>query len=142
MHVTLKRLQEFEGIGNQLNQNAATSEPNRQVLPLRFVPNQNDLTSDAGDALIQFARDVKQSERNFVLEVHTDALGDASQKLTLSQNRAQYLRVLLEQLGVATSQFTVVGKGATAPIGDNRTSTGRRKNNRVQVVFEPQESSP
>ena len=60
-------------------------------------------------------------------------------KLQLSKQRAAYLRDLLIKLGVDENRFSVAGMGAGTPIADNKTSAGRRQNNRVDVIYESKE---
>lgn len=67
---------------------------------------------------------------------HTDDSGDAAQNQTLSEQRAlAVLRQVVEN-GVAAGRVLAVGFGASRPIGDNRTETGRELNRRVEMRIE------
>src|ERR1019366_8064014 len=68
-------------------------------------------------------------ENHVLIEGHTDNVGDASYNLELSRLRAQAVRdYLIKQGGYSAGRFTVVGYGATRPIADNSTATGRSLN--------------
>jgi OOP family OmpA-OmpF porin len=66
-----------------------------------------------------------------VIEGHTDNVGNAQQNYKLSLRRAAAVRAYLTEEGVATSRITVVGRGASRPLADNRTPAGRAQNRRA-----------
>ncbi|GAA0890613.1 hypothetical protein GCM10009122_02910 [Fulvivirga kasyanovii] len=68
------------------------------------------------------------------VEGHTDAQGDDSYNLSLSQKRAEEVtRILTTEYKVKTSQLESKGYGETMPVGDNKTEEGRAKNRRVEL---------
>lgn len=67
------------------------------------------------------------------IEGHTDNKGDDAYNLTLSQKRAEAVKKYLISKGILESRLTSVGYGETKPIADNKTSTGRTKNRRVEL---------
>jgi len=77
----------------------------------------------------------QQPERAVVVEGHTDSQGSDSYNQTLSQNRADSVKVFLLEQGVAASRITSIGKGETSPIASNDTSSGRQLNRRVEIVI-------
>lgn len=73
---------------------------------------------------------------------HTDAKGDDAYNQRLSEARARTVADWFQQqVGVRQREFTVSGKGETAPIAPNETATGaddpagRTKNRRVEVIL-------
>ncbi|MCL1089778.1 OmpA family protein [Shewanella profunda] len=70
-----------------------------------------------------------------VLVGHTDIVGTPEFNYQLSLQRAENVRrVLVEDYGFNPNRFTVIGKGISEPVADNRSSEGRRLNRRVQFI--------
>ena len=67
------------------------------------------------------------------IEGHTDSVGDAKKNQLLSEDRAKAVVVALVGLGVNQAALNAVGFGASKPVGDNKTVTGRAQNRRVTV---------
>lgn len=66
---------------------------------------------------------------------HTDNNGSASENLSLSRRRAEFVkRVLVDKFGIAESRLSIDGKGATLPLGENQSAAGRAMNRRVEFV--------
>jgi len=74
-------------------------------------------------------------ERSIRIEGHTDAVGDDAANQELSLRRAAAVRDALLARGVDASRIEAVGYGATRPIADNRTESGRQKNRRIDIVL-------
>ncbi|MGA2781285.1 MAG: OmpA family protein [Smithella sp.] len=72
------------------------------------------------------------------VEGHTDSKGSSEYNMNLSKRRANTVRTLLTQRGVADSRMEVVGFGATMPAATNDTEAGRQKNRRVEIKIAPQ----
>ena len=64
---------------------------------------------------------------------HTDNVGDDTNNMLLSQQRADAIRYYLIQQGIDPSRIISVGKGENEPLESNQTETGRRKNRRVEI---------
>jgi OOP family OmpA-OmpF porin len=64
---------------------------------------------------------------------HTDDKGDPAKNITLSANRAAFIKSLLVKNGVPDAGVTTEGKGQTEPIADNSTDAGKAKNRRVEI---------
>ena len=62
---------------------------------------------------------------------HTDAIGKPEDNLVLSTNRAKAIVDYLAGKGVSLTRLTYKGYGATKPIADNNTETGRALNRRT-----------
>jgi outer membrane protein OmpA-like peptidoglycan-associated protein len=66
---------------------------------------------------------------------HTDAEGSEVGNQQLSELRAEVVRSLLVQAGVAAARVHAVGFGAGQPIATNDTAAGRTLNRRVEIVI-------
>ncbi len=72
------------------------------------------------------------------VEGHTDSKGSNEYNMDLSNRRANAVRNLLVQRGIAGSRIEVVGFGETMPVASNNTEAGRQKNRRVEIKIAPQ----
>ncbi|MDK9701091.1 MAG: OmpA family protein [bacterium] len=77
------------------------------------------------------------SSATFVVEGHTDALGDNDTNKELSEQRAaavaSYLRT---NLALPASRINSVGRGEDQPIADNNTREGRAQNRRIDILIQ------
>ena len=64
---------------------------------------------------------------------HTDSVGWYQRNLTLSQARADVVRMYLNLRGVALDRMVARGFGPDIPVASNRTETGRARNRRVEL---------
>ncbi len=67
---------------------------------------------------------------------YTDNIGSAKANRALSEKRARRVRDYLKKLGIASKRMTVRGRGETNFIADNATSAGRKKNRRIEILFQ------
>ncbi|HRO27016.1 MAG TPA: OmpA family protein [Luteimonas sp.] len=67
---------------------------------------------------------------------HTDNVGQRQANLALSLARAESVRDYLQQRGIATAGFSVLGRGPDEPVADNATTEGRARNRRIQFTVE------
>ena len=72
---------------------------------------------------------------NLLIEGYASADGDDDYNLELSVKRAEAVRDLLIDLGVAEERLEVIGLGETSPIGNNDSPQGRAENRRVQFIY-------
>lgn len=79
-------------------------------------------------------------ERSIRIEGHTDSVGDDATNQQLSERRASAVRDALLGRGVDAARIEAVGYGATRPIADNRTESGRQKNRRIEIVLSDEQS--
>jgi outer membrane protein OmpA-like peptidoglycan-associated protein len=66
---------------------------------------------------------------------YTDNKGKASELLAISAARAQAVHTALATRGVETRRLMTSGLGGDDPRFENKTTSGRAKNNRVEIVF-------
>jgi outer membrane protein OmpA-like peptidoglycan-associated protein len=102
-----------------------------------FATNRSDLQpgirarlADIGKALASAA------DRHIVIEGHTDSTGRADYNLKLSQLRAESVKAVILANGVDPGRIETQGYGATKPVADNATPSGRGKNRRVEIVVQ------
>lgn len=70
------------------------------------------------------------------IEGHTDNQGGDAANLALSQKRADAVRRVLLDSGVAAARIRSSGKGETDPLVDNGSAEGRARNRRVEIIVE------
>ena len=92
--------------------------------------------------------DVKESEKeiNRLVEIldkfpglkiniacHTDSVGRDGLNMALSQRRADFIKQLMVNKGIAASRINSQGFGESIPIASNKTREGRALNTRVEI---------
>ena len=71
-----------------------------------------------------------------VLEGHTDSEGDSEKNLILSQQRAEEIKIYLNEIHfIPLVQMHIKAFGAGDPIASNATEEGRLQNRRVDIVL-------
>jgi outer membrane protein OmpA-like peptidoglycan-associated protein len=75
------------------------------------------------------------TERVFVVAGYTDSVGHEDYNYELGQRRATSVAgYLVGSKGLDPTQVRVVSYGASKPVADNSTPSGRRKNRRVEIL--------
>jgi outer membrane protein OmpA-like peptidoglycan-associated protein len=75
------------------------------------------------------------SDRVFVVAGYTDSVGHEAYNYELGQRRATSVAgYLVGQKGLDPTQVRVVSYGASKPVDDNSSPSGRRKNRRVEIL--------
>ncbi|KAA2285382.1 OmpA family protein [Arenimonas fontis] len=100
-----------------------------------FASGSATLTAAAQASLYALAAQLPGSGA-ITVEGHTDSQGGEAANLALSRRRAEAVRRLLEQAGIASGRITAVGKGQAEPVADNGTAEGRARNRRVEIIVE------
>ncbi len=72
------------------------------------------------------------------VEGRTDRRGSDEYNMELSNRRANAVKELLVQRGVAGNRIEVFGFGKTMPVVSNDTEAGRQRNRRVETKIAPQ----
>jgi outer membrane protein OmpA-like peptidoglycan-associated protein len=99
-----------------------------------FATGKADLSPEAMrsvDKLVEFLK--KYTNRNVLIEGHTDSVGSDEFNLTLSQKRADSLKEALTGKGIEEKRITTVGYGKKYPVASNDTTAGKQQNRRVEV---------
>ena len=103
-----------------------------------FVSNSANLLPSAQVKLNQIAEAlISGSQRQVLVEGHTDSQGKDSANLDLSQRRADAVRSYIVSRGLPTEQIRSSGLGETRPIASNSNAEGRANNRRVELVVLP-----
>ncbi|MCH9024301.1 MAG: OmpA family protein, partial [candidate division Zixibacteria bacterium] len=75
-------------------------------------------------------------EAKLIIEGHTDATGNASTNMLLSEKRAyvimQYLR---QSLLISAGRIKSIGFGSDKPVATNKTKAGRAMNRRIDIII-------
>ena len=71
------------------------------------------------------------------VEGHTDSVGSEEYNIGLSERRANAVKNLLVQRGIAENRIEAVGYGEALSVATNDTEAGRQKNRRVEIKIAP-----
>ncbi|MCS7189459.1 MAG: OmpA family protein, partial [Bacteroidia bacterium] len=86
--------------------------------------------------LNEVARLLRENPTWYVeVQGHTDSIGSPMYNQVLSQKRAEAVLHYLISKGIPASRITAKGYGASRPIADNRTESGRALNRRTEILF-------
>lgn len=104
-----------------------------------FEFNSAELRDEARLSLMKLGALIMQrKDSEFILEGHTDLIGDDSYNLALSVNRATAIRDwLLEALRLDPDRIKVEGRGKADPIVLEGTPEEQAPNRRVEVTIQP-----
>lgn len=101
-----------------------------------FDTGQATLKPESNAAIEQVAHLLRR-QPNLQLRIvgHTDSVGDFQSNVTLSQNRAEAVRLaLVGGHGIDGARLTAQGVGPSVPVASNDTEEGRARNRRVELV--------
>jgi outer membrane protein OmpA-like peptidoglycan-associated protein len=106
-----------------------------RVTGVFFEAGSDELSPVARKQLDIIANQIESNpEASTVIEGFTDARGDETQNLELSQRRANAVREYLSSRGVDAERLEAVGLGENYPVASNTTPTGRATNRRVEIA--------
>jgi outer membrane protein OmpA-like peptidoglycan-associated protein len=101
-----------------------------------FETGKSNLKGNAVNDLAKLSNFLKAyPDRSLLIEGHTDSVGSEDNNMSLSQRRADSVRVFLVQQGVNSNRLSSYGKGESSPISDNESVAGRSLNRRVEVII-------
>lgn len=83
--------------------------------------------------LAQFLQE--NPDRKVIVEGYTDSTGAASYNQSLSERRANSVRMSLVKMGVDPTRIVAQGYGKEYPVADNGSTSGRAMNRRVEVTI-------
>ncbi|GAB4373069.1 MAG: hypothetical protein Kow00128_22350 [Deltaproteobacteria bacterium] len=105
---------------------------------LVFDSGQSEVKPSARASVAEIAGILKKFPGTLVtVEGHTDSTGDPEFNQALSEKRARGVFDLLAREGISPLRISIRGYGEKAPVADNGTPEGRRKNRRVELKFRP-----
>ena len=87
--------------------------------------------------IIEQAAKVAKSDKSARIDLtgHTDLAGPAGYNMKLSVRRAEAVKKVLVELGIAADEIGVVGKGKTEPLVPTADGVREPKNRRVEIVL-------
>ncbi len=100
---------------------------------INFKTNSSDILPGSY-AVLDRALKVLQDFPDVNLEIsgHTDSKGRDSYNLSLSQRRADSVKLYFVSRGISSARLVSIGYGESRPIGDNASSSGRAMNRRTE----------
>ncbi len=126
-----------DGCPGEAAQTTASAGP---LLSVRFAPGSSHLDAASLHTLRQLAEGLlREGAPALRVEAHTDNQGEGEAggapiaNLSLSQARAEAVKVALVEFGVPAARLVARGYGSTAPIASNQTEAGRSANRRTEV---------
>ncbi|MFP3089478.1 OmpA family protein [Treponema sp. TIM-1] len=102
----------------------------------RFYPDSDEFLPAERPRLDLIAQALRQiSDRTFLVEGHTAAVGYPAGEMELSLKRAKRMVDELVSRGIPADRFIYKGWGGTKPLGDNGNEAGRAQNRRVEITI-------
>jgi peptidoglycan-associated lipoprotein len=103
---------------------------------VKFPVDSSKLSPEAEARLMDFVQKLKADNRNVYIEIqgHTDATGPQTLNERLGEERAEAVRLFMNQQGVALNRLSTISYGDKAPVAPNTTRQGRAQNRRVVVI--------
>lgn len=103
---------------------------------VKFAFNGSRLSPEAQQRLQAFADKLKTDNRNVYVEIqgHTDSSGPAALNMRIGQQRAEAVRLFLNQNGVPLNRMSTISYGEDKPIASNSTREGRAQNRCVVLI--------
>ncbi len=101
-----------------------------------FETGKSQLNGNAASNLGKLSNFLKSyPDRTLQIEGHTDNVGSEENNLSLSQRRADSVRMFLVTQGVDSNRISAFGKGENSPVASNASGSGRTLNRRVEVII-------
>jgi outer membrane protein OmpA-like peptidoglycan-associated protein len=108
-----------------------------RIYGINFDLDSDVLRGESKPTLDKIAAMLKtKSDWKLKIEGHTDSTGGDEHNQQLSQKRAESVKSYLVAAGIDGSRLTTAGLGATMPVANNDTETGRAQNRRVELAKE------
>jgi len=101
-----------------------------------FAVNSADIQRNFQDSLNTMADVIGDYDKTAVHVIgHTDDTGTESYNQQLSEQRATSVTRYLTRTGVDRERMRFSGRGETKPVANNKTSSGRSRNRRVEIYL-------
>lgn len=103
---------------------------------VKFPVDSAKLSPEATQRLTDFAEKLKNDNRNVYLEIqgHTDSRGSDAVNQKLGEQRAEAVRLFMNQHGVPLNRMSTISYGKKDPVTDNKTRANRAQNCRVVLI--------
>ena len=107
---------------------------NQYAKTILFDTGKATIKFQSAEVLNQIINVLKKFPKSrFRIEGYTDSTGNKQKNITLSQNRADAVKIYLIQGGIDQSRLESIGYGPEKPIASNKTRKGRELNRRVEI---------
>jgi outer membrane protein OmpA-like peptidoglycan-associated protein len=112
----------------------------RMVIPLeseRLFTRRGTSLDAAKEGMLEPLASLLKKYPSYPVQIvgYTDNRGRTGEQLAFSLARAESVYSALVVRGVDAKRLVVSGQGSSDPVADNRTATGRSRNNRIEIVF-------
>jgi OOP family OmpA-OmpF porin len=108
--------------------------PLKATLHLNFVTDGHGVDAAGVAKVSAFAAFLKDSPAYKASIIgHTDSTASDKYNQKLSEKRAEMVKTMLIDQGVAADRLTASGKGEKMPVASNKTKQGRAENRRIEV---------
>jgi outer membrane protein OmpA-like peptidoglycan-associated protein len=103
---------------------------------VKFKADSAKLSPEAQQRLQAFAEQLKTDNRNVYLEIqgHTDSVGSDAVNQKLGEERAEAVRLFLNEQGVPLNRMNTISYGEKDPAAKGKTRAARAQNRRVVLV--------
>jgi outer membrane protein OmpA-like peptidoglycan-associated protein len=102
---------------------------------IKFASGKSDVKPESMGVINKIVELMNQHpEVNFSIEGHTDSDGDETLNQTLSEKRAEAIKVEFVRLGISDNRLKTKGWGESNPVDENSTPEGKANNRRVEFV--------
>jgi outer membrane protein OmpA-like peptidoglycan-associated protein len=103
---------------------------------VKFPVDGAKLSSEAETRLMDFVQKLKSDNKNVYLEIqgHTDSTGGPDLNRRLGEERAEAVRLFMNQQGVPLNRMATISYGQDVPVAPNNTRQGRAQNRRVVLI--------
>jgi len=108
-------------------------------LSINFHSSKSELTADAMGVLDRAVLpQIEMASGMYIrVEGNTDSVGDDDWNQVLSEKRADAIVQYLVSKGIDAARIVAKGNGASRPLVSNRTTEGRARNRRTDILFIP-----
>ena len=108
----------------------------KAALQIYFAPGSAKLLAKSNKSLNEVVN-ILQTDKDLKLDIngHTDNTGKPDKNQVLSENRSKAVYDYLLKKGIAEDKLKSAGFGQDQPIADNKTTAGRSKNRRVELLL-------
>lgn len=115
-------------------QSLAAQPPRPSNYVLYFEAGGNVLTAESQAAMVSIRQEIAQRAASEVMVIgHTDRVGSAEANDRLSRKRAESLRDLLIESGIAADKLEAVGRGERDPLVPTDDDVDEPRNRRVEI---------
>jgi len=134
-----KARNEAKDLANRLSEMEAKQSERGMVLTLRdvlFDFDSANLKPGASNVVQELSNFLNEyPERTIQIEGFTDSVGSEEYNRSLSQRRADALKMALTGRGISSQRIQTIGYGEQYPVATNMNEAGRQQNRRVEIII-------